>query len=127
MTHLTHVTRRHRTALSALVAGPLARPLRTTSDHAVQPTQQPTRPQALPLCTGEQLRALRLSRGLSRRELAELIGYSQWTIRDWEHGRLPVPRRIASTLGEVVEQITRHLAHEDAQVLDWLGASSWAG
>lgn len=62
--------------------------------------------------TGEELKKLRVKKGITQRKLGELIGYegrsAEVVVQQWEYGKQPIPlkhfRALAKVLGIPVEK-----------------------
>lgn len=67
--------------------------------------------------TGAELQTLREACGLSRDELAELVGVQARTLKHWENGRAGVPADVATyvtRLDEAIDAQAQALCHADA-------------
>ena len=57
--------------------------------------------------TGEELKAIRKSRGITQRKLAELLGYEgrggEMTVQNWEYNKQPIPLKHFRKLAEILE------------------------
>lgn len=50
----------------------------------------------------DQIRCLRIARGWSRRQLAEVLGCTQLTVLRWEHGEVRVPYKRLEALSQAL-------------------------
>jgi transcriptional regulator with XRE-family HTH domain len=53
--------------------------------------------------TGLELRRLRLSRGLTQQQAAEILGVSRSSVASYERGWYPIPARLGGALGEIAK------------------------
>lgn len=57
--------------------------------------------------TGEELKKLRISRCLTQRKLAELLGFKgrggEMTVQNWEYNKQPIPLKYFRALSKILD------------------------